>query len=178
MNIFPQTSPPSTAAVPLRRADNNERFVAFAFAAADLVAEIEPSGRITYAAGAFRAKLGESPDAFVGRPIQSFIARADHPALEAALLLLQERGRLTPVLIRLANLQQTQLALAGLVLASTGCPTRLCLTLAVPPAPLGDAPQIVASRAFARTAEARLRAGDAVRSRPDRGRAAQCGSRL
>ena len=47
----------------LRRADNNERFVAFAFAAADLMAEVDPEGRITYAAGAFRARLGQAPAA-------------------------------------------------------------------------------------------------------------------
>jgi hypothetical protein len=42
----------------LRRADNNERFVAFAFAAADLVVETEASGRVMYAAGAFRPGSG------------------------------------------------------------------------------------------------------------------------
>lgn len=141
----------------LRRPSSNERFVAFAFAAADLVAEVDLEGRITYAAGAFRARLGQTPEAFISRPIQSLIAPADHEALDAALLLLSEKGRLAPLLIRLADAKRTQLALAGLVLAPAGCPTRLCLTFAVPPAPT-DMPQLTSSHTFARAVETRLRA--------------------
>jgi EAL domain-containing protein (putative c-di-GMP-specific phosphodiesterase class I) len=142
----------------LRRADNNERFVAFAFAAADLVVETEASGLITYAAGAFRTRLGQQAGAFVGRPIQDIVDPNDHAALEAALLLVAEKGRLLPLTIRLANASQTQLALAGIRLAATGRPLRLCLTFAVPPAPI-EVVSSVTPHAFARATEARLRAG-------------------
>jgi len=142
----------------LRRADNNERFVAFAFAAADLVVETEESGRITYASGAFRTRLGRPPDAFLGRAIQDIVDPLDHAMLEAALLLLSEKGRLLPLMIRLADPGRTQLALAGLVLAATGRPVRLCLTFAVPPAPIEALPP-ASPHAFARATEARLRAG-------------------
>ena len=142
--------------IQFRRADNNERFVAFAFAAADLVAEVDPEGRITYAAGAFRARLGQTSEAFIGRPVRSLIIPADHEALEAALLLLSEKGRLAPLLIRLADAKRTQFALAGLVLAPAGCPARLCLTFAVPPAP-ADMPQFTSPHMFARAVETQLR---------------------
>ena len=142
------------------RPETNERFVAFAFAAADLVAEVEPGGTITCAAGAFRTRLGAAPEAFVGRPLRDIIDPADRATLDAALLLLAERGRLLPLMIRLADPGRTRLALAGLRFAVTDRPVRLYLTLAVPPAPI--AAQTAASpHAFARATEARLRAGTA-----------------
>ena len=151
------TSQRPTDDAQVRHPSSNERFVAFAFAAADLVAEVDPEGRITYAAGAFRARLGQAPEAFVGRPIQSLVAPADHEVLDAALLLLLEKGRLAPLLIRLADAKRTQLALAGLVSAPAGCPARLCLTFAVPPAP-ANMPQLASPHTFARAVGTRLRA--------------------
>jgi len=142
----------------LRRADNNERFVAFAFAAADLVVETEADGRITYAAGAFRTRLGQQAEAFVGRPIQDIVDSNDHGILEAALLLVAEKGRLLPLTVRLANASGTQLALAGIRLAAADRPLRLCLTFAVPPTPI-EVASSVTPHAFAREAEARLRTG-------------------
>jgi EAL domain-containing protein (putative c-di-GMP-specific phosphodiesterase class I) len=144
--------------VPPRRADNNERFVAFAFAAADLVVEVEPGGRITCAAGAFQTRLGQAPEAFIGRPIRDVVDPMDHATLDAALMLLSEKGRLLPLMIRLADRGRTRLALAGLRYAVTGCPVRLYLTFAVPPAPLA-VPPAATPHAFARASEARLRAG-------------------
>ena len=141
----------------LRRADNNERFVAFAFAAADLMAEIDPEGQITYATGAFRARFGQAPEAFIGRSVQSLITPANHEILDAALLLLSEKGRLAPLLIRLADAKRTQFALAGLVLAPVGCPVRLCLTFAVPPVPT-DMPHFTSSHVFARAIQTQQRA--------------------
>ncbi len=141
-----------------RRADNNERFVAFAFAAADLVVEVEPGGTITCAAGAFQTRLGRAPEDFVGRPIRDVVDPIDHTTLDAALLLLSEKGRLPPLMIRLADRGRTRLALAGLRFAVTGCPVRLYLTFAVPPAPLEVLPAAT-PHAFACASEARLRAG-------------------
>ncbi len=118
-----------------RAPDQVERFVAFTFAAADLVAEVEPHGTITFAAGAFRSRLGEPPEHFVGKDLRSIVARADHPALELGLELLRTKGRLAPVLVQLNARGAPVLAMAGLVLAPAGCPVRFCLTFAVPPAP-------------------------------------------
>ena len=64
---------------------------------------------------------------------------------------------MAPLLIRLADAKRTQFALAGLVLAPVGCPVRLCLTFAVPPAP-ADMPQFASSHMFARAIQTRQRA--------------------
>ena len=145
--------------IQLRRSDSSERFVAFAFAAADLVAEIDPEGTITYAAGAYRSRFGSVPEEWVGRPLQDMIVPADHEALGAALMMLAERGRLLPWMVRLANRTRTEVALAGLRLAPDGRPVRLCVTFALPPSPLASGAQLSSSHSFARATEARMRTG-------------------
>ena len=150
MKVQSSASDPSDHIL-LRRADNNERFVAFAFAAADFVVEVEPGGEVTYAAGALRARFALAPEAFIGSPVHNMVDPLDHPALDMALLVLAGKGRLSPVLIRLADRKRTQLALAGLVLSPLGCPFRLCLTFSVPPA-APDLPRMMSSLQFARTA--------------------------
>jgi hypothetical protein len=142
----------------LRRGDNNERFVAFAFAAADLVVEVEPGGQITCAARAFRTRLGQAPEAFVGRSIRDVVDPMDHATLDAALRLLSEKGQLLPLMIRLADPGHTRLALAGLRYAVAGSPVRLYLTFAAPPTPIEALPAAT-PRMFGQAPEARLRAG-------------------
>ena len=143
----------------LRRADNNERFVAFAFAAADLVAEIDTAGIVTFAAGAFRSRYGRSAEQCVGEHVRSLVSPVDHEALDRALLMLSEHGRLLPLTVRLANAARMKMALAGMRLAPEGRPSRLCLTFALLPAPLGRVMQASSSHGFARAAESRLRSG-------------------
>ena len=142
-----------------RQADKSERFVAFAFAGADMVVETDVDGVVTYAAGAFRSKFGQSADWFVGRPIRLLFAPADHEALHAALALLVERGRLQPLIIRLSDAERTHLALAGIALPTHGAPLRLNLSLARPPAPLASLIQARTPHSMARATEARLRDG-------------------
>lgn len=144
---------------PVRRADNIERFTAFAFAGADMVVETDASGIVTYAAGAFR-RFGRPPEAFIGHPVSELVAQADHEALDVSLLLLVERGRLPPLMIRLSDADRTPLALAGMALPVQGRPPRLCLSFARPPAPLAAVRRAGGTpHAFARATEARLRAG-------------------
>ena len=148
--------PPS----PPRRADNNERFVAFAFAGADMVVETDASGTVTYAAGAFRSKFARPPEAFIGQPVRDLVAPVDHEALNTALALLVERGRLLPLMIRLSDAARTPLALAGMALPAADASRRLCLSLARPPAPLASVRHAASTPdALARATAARLRAG-------------------
>ena len=135
-----------------RRAEHTERFVAFAFAAADLVFEVASTSEITYAAGAFRARLGEEPEAFIGRPMQSLVHPADHPSLDIAFTLLRERGRLSPLIVRLAAPDRPRFALGGLALG----PERFCFTLAQPPAQL-ESETTLSRDAFQRVSAARAR---------------------
>jgi EAL domain-containing protein (putative c-di-GMP-specific phosphodiesterase class I) len=155
-------TPPPIDEVHVRRADTNERFVAFAFAGAELLAEIDLNGTLTYAAGAFRSRFGQPPDAFVGRTVRSLVAAVDHEALDAALLLLTERGRLAPMMVRMNDAERTRLALAGIAVPSQGRPVRLCLSFARPPAPVSGGFGASSAAGFARATEARLRAGTAT----------------
>ena len=150
---------PSTDLVHLRRADNNERFVAFAFAGADMVAEVDSFGTITYAAGAFRSKFGLPPESFIGRSVRSLVAPVDHDALDSALALLIERGRLPPLMIRMSDEGRTRLSVAGLALSAADRPLRLCLSFARPPAPAARVLRAGSAQSLARATEARLRAG-------------------
>lgn len=157
----PSKSPPSgQEPTTPRRADNNERFVAFAFAGADMVVETDIGGIVTYAAGAFRSKFARPPEAFVGHPVRDLVAPVDHEALATALALLMERGRLLPLMIRLSDPARTALALAGMTLPSAEAARRLCLSLARPPAPLASVRHAASTPdALARATAARLRAG-------------------
>ena len=143
--------------VQLRRSDSSERFVAFAFAAADLVAEVDSAGSITYAAGAFRSRFGSVPEEWVGRPLADMIVPADHDALATALMMLAERGRLLPWMVRLANPGRTEVALAGLRLAPEGRPVRMCITFALVPSPLATGVHLASPQALVRATEARMR---------------------
>ncbi len=148
--------------MPLRRADNGERFVAFAFAAADLVAEIDTAGLLTFAAGAFRTRFGRASEAWVGSHVRDLVSPADHEALDLAMLMLMERGRLLPLTVRLANAGRTQMALAGIKRSPADQSHRYCLTFALLPAPVGRVMQANCAHGVARTAEARLRRGTAT----------------
>ena len=141
------------------RTDNNERFVAFAFAGADMVAEAEASGILTYAAGAFRSKFGRSPESFVGQPLRNLVASIDHEVVDNALALLLQRGRLLPVVIRLADPDRSCVALAGLAFSSQNRSLRLCLTFARLPAPAAAVLRDATGHGLARATEARLRSG-------------------
>jgi EAL domain-containing protein (putative c-di-GMP-specific phosphodiesterase class I) len=98
------------------RPDQMDRFVGFSFAAADMLVEIDGKHCLTFAAGNFKEKLGFSPESFIGRAVSEIIAPEDGGRLELALSLLAERGRLTPIALRLADDARTQMSLAGLSL--------------------------------------------------------------
>lgn len=141
------------------RTDNNERFVAFAFAGADMVVETDSNGIVTYAAGSFRSKFGQAAEWFIGRAVQELVAPVDHEALHAALSLLVECGRLQPLMIRLSDSGRTHLSLGGIALPAQDRPLRLNLSFARPPVPLAKLLLTGTPHALARMTEARLRAG-------------------
>jgi PAS domain-containing protein len=86
-----------------RLMDDRERFVTFAFAAADLLVEATADGRVTFAAGAFRSRLGCEPAALIGKPATSMVAAEDRAAFDTCLRLLGVRGRMAPTVLRLAD---------------------------------------------------------------------------
>jgi len=81
-----------------------------------MLAEIDQSRCIIFAAGAYRERLSADPESFHGRPIQSLIAPEDHGGLEIALSLLAARGRLAPMVLHLCDEARSEIALSGLSL--------------------------------------------------------------
>ncbi|MBS7789001.1 EAL domain-containing protein [Roseococcus sp. SDR] len=137
---------------------DRERFVAFAFAGADMLVETNLEGQIAFTAGAFRHRFGAAPESFMGQDLATLIAPSDRGSFAAALAMMPERGRLSPTVIRLANAEQTPFVVAGLHLALPGEPARLCLSMGPVPIPLdpaADAPPTAV--ALLREAETRLR---------------------
>lgn len=135
-------------------AQPRDRFLGFAFAAADLLLEAAQDGTITFADGAFPARFNKPSASFLGKNLRSLFVPTDHPALEMSLDALGRRGRIAPLVMRLNDSGRSQMGLAGLRLP--GDPPRLCITLCRLPstAPAQDDD----STDFYAMAEARLRA--------------------
>ena len=111
---------------------HKDRFLAFAFAAADLLVEATADGTICFAAGAFKARFGLAPEQFTGRHIHRLFASADKGALDLALYTTALRGRLPPLVLRLSDAAATPMVMSGLAMPSeTG---RLCFTIGRLPA--------------------------------------------
>ncbi|WP_458094453.1 sensor domain-containing phosphodiesterase [Roseomonas sp. WA12] len=113
--------------------DLRDRFLAFAFAAADLLVEADAEGRVTFAAGAFHSRLGEAPETFVGGPVQALVAPEDRAALYLAVRSLSAVGRLPPTALRLNDRRRSDVVVSGL--APPGPGMRLFLTFGPHPGP-------------------------------------------
>ncbi|MEJ1975346.1 MAG: EAL domain-containing protein [Acetobacteraceae bacterium] len=139
----------------LPKSAQTDRFLAFAFAASDLLVEVQADGVVGFATGAFQVRFGLAPEAFTGRHIRNLFASADHRALDLALSITTMRGRLPPLILRLSDAEATPMVVSGMVLpTSLG---RLCLTLGrLPSLPAPDS-ALETPAHFARAAEARLR---------------------
>jgi len=77
-----------------------DRFVAFAFAAADLLIEIDGDGIIRFATGAVGG-LGGDERSLIGRSILDLIVDAERPFVNEVLESLRNDERLSPVRVRL-----------------------------------------------------------------------------
>lgn len=71
-----------------------DRFVALAFAWADVLLELDAEGRIIYAAGALDSLIGQSPKAITGQPFIDLVPALQQPALRDLLLSARCRERL------------------------------------------------------------------------------------
>ncbi len=96
-----------------------DRFIGFAFASADLLVETDLDGVIAFATGAFRSRLGSNPAWYVGRPIGCLFVPADTQALEMALAGVRLRGRIAPLVLRLADAGASPIAVAAMLMP--GC---------------------------------------------------------
>ncbi len=136
-----------------------DRFLAFAFAASDLLVEVSLDGSICFAAGAFKARFGTAPEQLVGRHIGRLFASADGPALDLALSTTVLRGRLPPLVLRLADVAATPMVLSGLAMPSA--PGRLCFTIGrLPALPGPTLAKPSEATSFTRLAEERMHGAD------------------
>jgi EAL domain-containing protein (putative c-di-GMP-specific phosphodiesterase class I) len=109
-----------------------ERFLTFALAAAGLLVEVSPEGRIAFAAGAFQSRLGQPPDAWIGRPVRDLVALTDRAAFDASFSLLLARDRMPPTGFRLNDAAGTTVSIGGL--RRPGQDGRnICLSIAATP---------------------------------------------
>ncbi|HUN45774.1 MAG TPA: EAL domain-containing protein [Stellaceae bacterium] len=93
--------PPEPAKSPDLRSER-DRFVAFAFAAADLLIEVSPEGRILFCAGAAQALTGKAPAGLLGTPVLELWLPGDR-ALMARMLRQASSGRVGPLLLHLGG---------------------------------------------------------------------------
>jgi EAL domain-containing protein (putative c-di-GMP-specific phosphodiesterase class I) len=74
-----------------------DRFVAFAFAAADILVEVSDAADILYVSGAL-SRLADHGDP-VGRSLLDYVDRRDHAVLRDALKRLRQGGKIPPVTV-------------------------------------------------------------------------------
>src|SRR3954471_18656913 len=80
-----------------------DRFVAFAFAAADLLVEVDAAGKILFAAGALKSLTGQGADRLIGRPFSDMLSVQDRPLAKLLLRSIKSGGRMSPMAVRLVD---------------------------------------------------------------------------
>ena len=80
---------------------DRDRFVAFAFASADALVELDDNRCITYAVGALHWLAGKSADALIGTPFVELITKEDQPILKAAYSTAVKQSRVGPIEVNL-----------------------------------------------------------------------------
>lgn len=95
-----------------------ERFVAFAFCWADILIELDPAQRVSFAAGATRMLLGAGPEGLIGRDFMEIVAPKDRVLVDQLLRMTARKGRIDNVTVRLqgANGLTGPLGFAGYVM--------------------------------------------------------------
>ena len=76
------------------------RYLGFAFAAADLLVEVAPDGRVTFAMGAAEVLLGITDTAIAGRSWRDIVDPSDHVMTEALFGGLEPGARAGPVVLK------------------------------------------------------------------------------
>jgi EAL domain-containing protein (putative c-di-GMP-specific phosphodiesterase class I) len=79
-----------------------DRFVGFAFAAADLLLEVTNGGRIAFVGGAIQNLQGRDTATLVGTPFLDLITPGDRGVAATLIASLERGGRFIPVALRLA----------------------------------------------------------------------------
>jgi len=142
-----------------------DRFVAFAFAAADLLLEVDGGGQITFAAGALKSLTQRDAGALKGRPFAELLADSDRALVKVLLASLKDGGRLSPILVQLANPVALNVMLGGCRLPAPRETYQITLTVLTARMPVDVRPGnrdastgLLGRDEFAKLAEEKLRA--------------------
>lgn len=84
-----------------------DRFMAFAFAGADVLLEIRHDSVVTFCAGASHAMFGMPNDQVVGRPLHNLVSPRDYPLLQEALVRLHKTYRFNHLKVNFSTTQGT-----------------------------------------------------------------------
>lgn len=111
---------------------SSDMYVAFAFAAADVLLELDQDGVTGFAVGAAMALLGRGARAITGRPLAEIVFPGDHTALHQALkqMAAGERVRSAPIRVLRPDGKSALVVLSGYRHPSK--PDRLMVALAHP----------------------------------------------
>ena len=110
----PVQNGPLHASADLALRTQRDRFVGFAFAAADLLLEIDRSGDVCFGSGAARRLLGVAADALSGSRFVDFVAADDKPLVGLCFYSLKDGDRLDPVRLTIrGDGEQTSTAMMG-----------------------------------------------------------------
>src|SRR5688500_9117724 len=95
-----------------------DRFVAFAFCWADILVELDPNQRISFAAGATKALLGLGPEGLIGKPFMEFVSAKDRVLVDQLLKMTSKKGRIDNVRVKLQGAKglTAPLAFAGYIM--------------------------------------------------------------
>ena len=146
----------------LRR--QRDRFVALAFAAADLLLEVDDAGVVTFAAGASQRLYGRDTDRLIGTRLDELLADGDRPVAAALLHSIQHGGRFVPVTLRLARTDAQAVTFGGCRLPDRPGTSFVALSASVPAASaaaLGAPASVLDGDDFAAAATQRLLETDA-----------------
>ncbi len=80
---------------------DRDRFVAFAFASADALVELDDNRCISYAVGAVHWLAGKSADALIGMPFIDLVSKEDQAFLKAAYSTVVKQSRFGPIEVNL-----------------------------------------------------------------------------
>jgi EAL domain-containing protein (putative c-di-GMP-specific phosphodiesterase class I) len=105
--MHPERNKPSVSQIDDLR-EERDRFVAFAFAAADLLVQLDVERRISFVSGAAQALLGVPAALLVGRDVRTFIDPGDHIYFDRLLDDIARRGRIEPSALRLVRGDKTR----------------------------------------------------------------------
>ncbi|MFQ5783215.1 MAG: EAL domain-containing protein [Alphaproteobacteria bacterium] len=114
------------------------RFVAFAFAAADAFLEVDAEQSIKYADGAIQWLTGCAPERLTGVSLFDLVIGADHGLVRAATMIPTTEGRFGPIDVRFLQRNGTPRRVTMVGLALPGYEGRVFLALSAPRIGVGE----------------------------------------